>query len=98
LSCSHDRYISMAPLSSLRSSFYVRFLCMDVPGVIGKLGTCFGSHHVSIESIVQTGFQADRAEIVVVTHDASESDFESALAEIRSLDSIASIPSIIRVL
>ena len=98
LSCSHDRYIDMAPLSSLRSSFYVRFLCMDVPGVIGKLGTCFGSHHVSIESIVQTGFQADRAEIVVVTHDASESDFESALAEIRSLDSIASIPSIIRVL
>jgi homoserine dehydrogenase len=98
LSCSHDRYISMASLSSLRSSFYVRFLCIDVPGVIGKLGTCFGSHHVSIESIVQTGFQGDRAEIVVVTHDVSEGDFESALAEIRKLDSIASIPSIIRVL
>jgi homoserine dehydrogenase len=98
LSCSHDRYSDLAPLSSLRSSFYVRFLCMDVPGVIGKLGTRFGAHNVSIESIVQTGFQGDRAEIVVVTHDVSEADFESALAEIRSLDSIASIPSIIRVL
>ncbi len=98
LSCSHDRYSPMAPRSSLRSSFYVRFSCMDVPGVIGKLGTCFGSHHVSIESIVQTGFQGDRAEIIVVTHDVSEGDFEAALAEIKQLDAIASIPSIIRVL
>jgi homoserine dehydrogenase len=53
---------------------------------------------VSIESIVQTGFQADRAEIVVVTYDVSEGDFYTALKEIEALDSIASIPSIIRVL
>ena len=98
LSCTHTYYSKMAPLSSLRSSFYVRFLCLDVPGVIGKLGTRFGAHNVSIESIVQTGFQGDRAEIVVVTHDVSEGDFESALAEIRGLESIASIPSIVRVL
>jgi homoserine dehydrogenase len=71
---------------------------MDVPGVIGKLGTRFGAHHVSIESIVQTGFQGDRAEIVVVTHDVSEGDFESALTEIRKLEAIDSIPSIVRVL
>jgi homoserine dehydrogenase len=98
LSCNHTTYSEMAPLSSLRSSFYVRFLCLDVPGVIGKLGTRFGAHDVSIESIVQTGFQGDRAEIVVVTHDVSEADFSSALAEIASLDAIDSIPSIIRVL
>jgi homoserine dehydrogenase len=98
LSCGHDHYSQIAPLAGLRSSFYVRFLCVDVPGVIGRLGTCFGSHHVSIESIVQTGFQGDRAEIVVVTHEVSEGDFESALAEIRGLDAIDSIPSIIRVI
>jgi homoserine dehydrogenase len=33
-----------------------------------------------------------------VTHEVSEGDFESALAEIRGLDSISSIPSIVRVL
>ncbi len=98
LSCGHDRYIDIAPLSGLRSSFYVRFLCLDVPGVIGKLGTRFGSHNVSIESIVQTGFQGERAEIVVVTHEVSEGDFESALAEIQQLDAVDSIPSIIRVI
>jgi homoserine dehydrogenase len=98
LSCSHQHYSQIAPLSVLSSSFYVRFLCMDVPGVIGKLGTCFGAHRVSIESIVQTGFQGDRAEIVVVTHEVSEGDFSSALAEIRAMESIDSIPSILRVL
>ncbi len=98
LSCSHQHYLEISPLSGLRSSFYVRFLSLDVPGVIGKLGTCFGAHRVSIESIVQTGFQGDRAEIVVVTHEVSEGDFYSALDEIRAMESIASIPSIIRVL
>jgi homoserine dehydrogenase len=98
LSCTHDRYIDIAPLAGLRSSFYVRFLCLDVPGVIGKLGTRFGAHNVSIESIVQTGFQGERAEIVVVTHEVSEGDFESALAEIQQLDAVDRIPSIIRVI
>lgn len=98
LSCSHQHYSQIAPLSGLSSSFYVRFLSLDVPGVIGKLGTCFGSHRVSIESIVQTGFRENRAEIVVVTHEVSEGDFYSALEEIRAMESIASIPSILRVL
>lgn len=98
LSCSHQHYSEIAKLSGLSSSFYVRFLSLDVPGVIGKLGTCFGSHRVSIESIVQTGFRENRAEIVVVTHEVSEGDFYSALEEIRAMESIASIPSILRVL
>ncbi len=98
LSCGHNHYSQIAPLSMLSSSFYVRFLCEDVPGAIGKLGTCFGAHGISLESIVQTGFQDNRAEIVVVTHDVSEGAFESALAEIQGLDSIVAISSIIRVL
>jgi len=62
------------------------------------VGTCFGNHGVSIESIVQTGFQGELAEIVVVTHDVREGEFRQALAEIKSLPAIDSIPSILRVL
>ncbi len=104
LSCTHTHYCQIAPLSVLSSSFYVRFLCDDVPGAIGKLGTCFGAHGVSLESIVQTGLQGNRAEIVVVTHDVSEGDFDAALGEIKGLNShgattaLATIASIIRVL
>ena len=76
----------------------MRFLCQDVPGVIGHLGTCFGNHQVSLESVVQIGFKDKLAEIVVVTHDVQEGNFRKALAEIKNLEAIDSIPSIIRVL
>jgi len=98
LSCPHKSYAQLLPLTEITTRFYTRFLCNDVPGVIGYLGTCFGKHDVSLESIVQIGFQEDLAEIVVVTHDVKEGDFRQALTEIESLDAIASIPSIIRVL
>jgi homoserine dehydrogenase len=98
LSCSHDDYCAIAPIEELVTRFYVRFLTQDRPGVIGKLGTCFGDRHVSLESIVQTDVKDNLAEIVVVTHDVREGNFRQALDEIRTLDAIHSIPSILRVL
>ncbi|WP_127022606.1 homoserine dehydrogenase [Chroococcidiopsis cubana] len=98
LACTHQDYCAIAPMSELVTRFYARFLTKDHPGVIGKLGTCFGSHGVSLESVVQTGIHKHLAEIVVVTHNVREGDFHQALAEIRQLEAIDSIPSILRVL
>jgi homoserine dehydrogenase len=98
LACGHQEYCQIAPMAELVTRFYARFLTKDQPGVIGKLGTCFGNYEVSLESIVQTGFQGELAEIVVVTHDVREGNFSQALAEIRSLEAIDSIPSLLRVL
>lgn len=98
LSCSHQHYCRIAPISEVVTRFYARFLTKDRPGVIGNLGTCFGKHNVSLESVVQTGFQGELAEIVVVTHDVREGNFRQALDEIRTLEAIDSIPSILRVL
>ncbi|MGB8698360.1 MAG: homoserine dehydrogenase [Thermosynechococcaceae cyanobacterium] len=98
LSCSHHSYSQVEPIDELVTRFYVRFLTKDHPGVIGKLGTCFGDHNVSLESLVQTGFQDELAEIVVVTHAVREGDFRTALAELQTLDAVDSIPSLLRVL
>jgi homoserine dehydrogenase len=98
LACSHQHYCQIAPISELVTRFYARFLSKDQAGVIGKLGTCFGNYGVSLESVVQTGFQGELAEIVVVTHDVREGDFRQALAEIQGMESIDSIPSVLRVL
>lgn len=98
LACSHQNYSQISPISELITRFYTRFLTKDHPGVIGKLGTIFGKYNVSLESVVQTGFHGELAEIVVVTHDVKEGDFRQALAEIKSLEAIDSIPSILRVL
>lgn len=98
LACSHQHYCNIAPMKDLVTRFYARFLTKDHPGVIGKLGTVFGNHGVSLESIVQTGIKAELAEIVVVTHDVQEGHFHQALDEIRQMEAISSIPSLLRVL
>jgi homoserine dehydrogenase len=96
--CSHEGFAEICPISELVTRFYARFLTQDESGVIGKLGTCFGKFGVSLESIVQTGFQGEMAEIVVVTHDVREGNFRQALAEIEAMSEIHSIPSLLRVL
>ncbi|WNZ23651.1 homoserine dehydrogenase [Leptolyngbya sp. NK1-12] len=98
LACSHQDYCAIAPMAELVTRFYVRFLAKDSPGVIGKLGTCFGNYNVSIESVVQIGMRDELAEIVVITHDVREGNFRQALDEIRTFETIASIPSVLRVL
>ncbi|MEO1341584.1 MAG: homoserine dehydrogenase [Cyanobacteria bacterium J06635_13] len=98
LSCPHDHFQQLTPITEIDTRFYARFLCEDVSGVIGHLGTSFGKHDVSLESVVQIGFRDNLAEIVVVTHNVKEGNFRIALEEIKSLDSINSIPSILRVL
>lgn len=98
LRCSHEHFKQLTPIEEIDTRFYARFLCQDVPGVIGHLGTSFGNHDVSLESVVQIGFRNNLAEIVVVTHDVREGNFRQALKEIESLESIDSIPSVLRVL
>lgn len=85
-------------MSELSTRFYARVIANDRPGVIGKLGTCFGDHNVSLESVVQIDRQDDRAEIVVITHDVREGDFHQALDDIRRYDAIEAIASVLRVL
>ena len=98
LSCTHQHYCQVSPISDLETRFYCRFICADVSGVIGHLGMSFGNHGVSLESVVQIGFAAGCAEIVVVTHTGREGDFRAALAEIGQLAAVKEIPSVLRVL
>ncbi len=98
LSCIHQHYCQVTAIENLETRFYARFLCYDVPGVIGHLGMSFGNHQVSLESVVQIGFQEECAEIVVVTHNVKEGNFRAALAEMEQLEAIKSIPSVLRVL
>lgn len=91
---------AIAPIGELVTRFYARIDCVDRPGVIGYLGTTFGKHDVSLESIVQTDRRDGSAEIVVVTHDVREGNVRQALEEIASsgeLDYIE-VPSVLRVL
>ncbi len=77
---------------------YVRLRAGDQPGVIGKIGTCFGQAGVSIQSIVQFEASEAGAEIVVITHEVQESHFQQALAAIAALPEVQSVAASLRTL
>lgn len=98
LAPSHQHQCTIEPIDNLVTRFYIRLLAKDEPGVIGTVGTCFGKNNVSLESVVQIGMKDKRAEIVVVTHEVREGNVRQALDEITRSDTVASIPSLLRVL
>lgn len=98
LVCIHDHRLSIVPNAEVVTRLYVRLLVKDTSGVIGKLGTCFGEHNVSLESIVQIGIQDGLVELVVVTHEVQEGAFQKALTEIRQFPEVIDVPSLLHVL
>ena len=72
---------------------YLRIICLDTPGVIGKIGDLFGNNDVSIESIVQLDANDNKAEIVVITHKVSNGKFEKSKKEISALPEVELIAS-----
>ncbi len=66
---------------------YVRLCLEDKPGAMAQVMTIFGKHNISIASVVQkerhkTGY----APVVILTQDAKESEFSSAMKEIAALE------------
>jgi homoserine dehydrogenase len=99
MGCSHEHYAKIAPIENTVTQFYARLLTHDKPGVIGDLGTAFGKHSVSLNAILQKNTIHDGlAEIVVVTQRVSEYNFQQAIATIRELPTLHSIPTVLRVL
>ncbi|MGA1283188.1 MAG: homoserine dehydrogenase [Prochlorothrix sp.] len=98
LACTHHHYCTIAAMENTHNRFYARLQANDQPGVIGQLGTCFGHHGVSLESVVQLENHGDRATIVVVTHEVREGDFWQAIGDITDLSCIDEVATVMRVL
>ena len=70
-------------LGSIEARYYLRVSLLDKPGVLGRLATVLGKHHVSIASVVQKEAKAGKyVPVVILTHRARERDFEAALKAI----------------
>lgn len=87
----------VVPVEQTRSQFYMRLRALDRPGVIARVATILGDHEVSIATVVQKGAHDDLAEIIWVTHPAPEGRFRAALAEIKALDVVHEVGSVLRV-
>jgi homoserine dehydrogenase len=68
----------------------------DRPGVLSAVAQAFANHNVSIKTVRQEGRGSD-AQLVVVTHEASEAELAATVADLRSQDMVRGVSSVMRV-
>jgi homoserine dehydrogenase len=92
------REIPVKPMADVRCCYYFRFSAMDRPGVLSKVSGILGNNQISIASVIQKGRQVGGAvPIVMITHEARESDVRSALEEIDRLEDVQAPTRLIRI-
>jgi homoserine dehydrogenase len=95
---------NLRPIDDLSSPYYVNLAVLDRHGVLAKVAGVFGSHAVSIRSMEQelldptAGGPPGAARLIFITHSAREADVRSTLQELRGLDEVISVGSVLRVI
>jgi homoserine dehydrogenase len=97
IGCTCNEKLPVRDISTLIARYYVRMEVADRPGVLAAVAGVFGDHGVSISSVIQKRCEGQTAEIVYVTHDATEAALREALASIAELEVAERIATVIRV-
>jgi len=84
------------PIEEVESAYYLNIEVLDRPGVLAQVATVFGDHAVSIRSMEQEGL-GDEARLIFITHIAREAAVRSTLEDLRNLDAVDRIGSVLRV-
>jgi len=85
-------------IDDIVSNYYLRINVTDKPGVLAKIAGVLGERDISILSVIQKGRHAnDYVPVVMLTHEAKESNIKSAVKEIASLKEVSGKPVVLRV-
>src|SRR5262249_11431339 len=85
-------------IGGLESEYYLRFLVLDRPGVLGRIAGILGRNQISIASVIQKDRKRGTSvPIVIRTHDALERNLMRALAEIGRLAVVSGKPVYVRI-
>lgn len=86
----------IAPMGQTLTRYLIRLNVNDRPGVLASVANVFSSHSVSIQTVRQDGRGA-QAELIVVTHTATDAALAETVEGLRKLDTVRSVESVIRV-
>ena len=90
--------IVIQPMEELITSYYLRVTALDSPGVLSKISGILGENHIGISSVIQKGRQINGSvPIVMLTHEARESDVRKAVLLMNNLDILTGKTVMIRV-
>jgi homoserine dehydrogenase len=88
--------LAISPMGSTKTRYLIRLDVADRPGVLAAVAQTFSKHDVSIQTVRQTG-RGDNAELIVMTHKATDSALAATVSDLSSLDAVKDIASVIRV-
>jgi homoserine dehydrogenase len=86
----------IAPIETTKTKFLIRLVVQDKPGVLAAIAQVFATQGVSIQTVDQNGRDAD-AELIIVTHLATEGELKSTVDALKKMDIVSKISSVIRV-
>jgi len=96
ISCTCFEEKPVKPMGLTATKYYVRLHVADKPGVLAGIALVFGNNEVSLASVIQRHTSGHSAEIVLVTHEVLEGNFQEALKSIKELPAVYDITSVIR--
>ena len=87
---------SVASIGSVTTRYHLSLEVADVAGVLARIAQVFAEHDVSIQTVRQNG-RGEDAQLVVVTHRATDAALSATVASLRDLDVVRDVTSVMRV-
>jgi homoserine dehydrogenase len=84
------------PMDDTRDQYYLKLRVDDRPGVLAEIADRFGRNGISLERVWQEG-SGEEATLSFITHRAQEGAFQKTMQELRELDAVHAVASVIRV-
>ena len=97
IGCTCYKEIPLKKMEDISCAYFLRMQVENRSGVLANIAGVFGNNCVSIAQIIQKGKKKDRAEIVVITDEEKEKNFQDSLAVISGMSTVKEISSMIRV-
>ena len=91
--------VPVRPTAELETRYYLRLNVADRPGVFAQIAKVLGDLSISIASAIQkeADEEGQRAEIVLMTHQANEASMQEALRQLDRLPVVNGIGNMVRV-
>ncbi|WP_248580998.1 homoserine dehydrogenase [Nocardioides sp. InS609-2] len=84
------------PMGETLTRYHVAIDVDDRAGVLATVANAFADHGVSIQTVRQEGRGAD-AQLVVVSHQATDAQLAATVEQLRSMDIVREVTSVMRV-
>jgi homoserine dehydrogenase len=88
--------LRVRPMGEVLTRYHISLDVADRAGVLAAVAGVFAEHDVSIATVRQVG-RGDDASLVVVTHHAPDAALAATVEQLRQLDIVRSIVSVLRV-